>query len=51
MKLYEQLNGEKSFRWHKDMNFIMAANFIVKDRVEEASLISTGLQTTVETVI
>lgn len=49
--LYHRFNTEKQFRWKKDMNFIIATNFIVKDRVENTSLITTGIQTTIETII
>ncbi|KHF39416.1 DUF4003 family protein [Halalkalibacter okhensis] len=51
MALFKRLNVEKGFRWHKDVNFIMAVTFIVKDKVEDTSLISTGIQTTIETII
>lgn len=51
MKLHDQLNQEKLFRWHKDMNFMMAINFVVKDKLEDKRLVSTGLQTTIETII
>ncbi|MCD8510344.1 MAG: DUF4003 domain-containing protein [Bacillus sp. (in: Bacteria)] len=51
MKVNERLNGEKLFRWHKDMNFMMAINFVVKDKVEDKRLVSTGIQTTIETIM
>ncbi|MBU9722949.1 MULTISPECIES: DUF4003 family protein [Bacillaceae] len=51
MSLYERLNKEKPFRWHKDMNFLMAVNFLVKDKVEDGSLLSAGIQTTIEAII
>ncbi|MDQ0253479.1 hypothetical protein J2S74_000851 [Evansella vedderi] len=51
MNLYDHLNKEKLFRWHKDMNFIMAIHFTVKDKVDHTSLVSTGMQTTMETIL
>lgn len=51
MSLYKRLNGEKAFRWHKDLNFIMAANFFVKDQIDDESVLSTGIQTTIEAMI
>ncbi|MCT8137810.1 DUF4003 domain-containing protein [Anaerobacillus sp. CMMVII] len=51
MDLYHRLNSEKLFKRHKDMNFILSVNFIVKDKLDDASLISTGIQTTIESII
>ncbi len=51
MALYDRFNNEKHFRWKKDINFIIATNFIVKDKVENTNLLTTGIQTTIETII
>ncbi len=51
LELYQRLNGEKAFKWNKDLNFILAVNFIVKDKIEDGDFISTGLQTTIESII
>jgi len=51
MNLYDRLNSDKLFRWHKDMNFMLAISFIVKNKVEDASLLSNNLQTTMETIL
>ena len=40
MNIYERLNSEKLFKWHKDMNFFMAVNFIVKDKIDDSGLVS-----------
>lgn len=47
----DQLNSEKLFKWHKDMNLIMAINFIVSNKVTDSSLLETGIYTTIETII
>ncbi|MFN7253408.1 MAG: DUF4003 family protein [Anaerobacillus sp.] len=51
MNLFQRLNSEKLFKWHKDMNFMIAVNLIVKDKVEHSSLLSASIQTTIEAVI
>jgi hypothetical protein len=51
MNLYQRLNAEKLLKWQKDMNFLIAVNFIVKDKVDDTSVISTGIQTTIESII
>jgi hypothetical protein len=51
MDLYHRLNSERLLKWHKDMNFILSVNFIVKDKLDDTSLISTGIQTTIESII
>ncbi|AZB44373.1 DUF4003 family protein [Bacillus sp. FJAT-42376] len=44
----KKLNGEKHFKWHKDMNFTVAVHLIASDRLENSSLIGTGLYTSIE---
>ncbi|UFU00644.1 DUF4003 domain-containing protein [Radiobacillus kanasensis] len=49
--LYEQLNGEKSLKWNKDLNFMMAVSFTVSEESENTETLITGLSTTIETII
>lgn len=51
MSLSDRLNKEKRFKWHKDLNFLMSVNFVVKEQIDDTSLMSTGIQTTVEAII
>ncbi|SDY20742.1 Protein of unknown function [Evansella caseinilytica] len=51
MSFVDRLNGDQQFRWQKDMNFITAVNFIVKDKVEDTDVVSAGIQTTIESLI
>lgn len=50
-QIVDQLNAEKLFKWHKDMNFIMAVNFIMSDKITDSNLIETGIYTTMEAII
>ncbi|MBS8266400.1 DUF4003 domain-containing protein [Mesobacillus boroniphilus] len=49
--IWEQLNAEKLFKWKKDINFMMAVNFVISDKVEHSPLLQTNLSTTIETLI
>ena len=50
-ELWETLNAEKQFKWHKDINFMMAVSFFVSDKIEHSSMVETSLHTTIETLI
>ncbi|WP_026677519.1 DUF4003 family protein [Fictibacillus gelatini] len=47
----KKLNSEKLFKWHKDLNVIMAVNFTVSDQMKNSSLMETGIYTTIEAII
>ncbi len=49
--IWDNLNGIKAFKWHKDVNFMMAVNFYVSNQLEDTSLATTSLTTTIETLI
>ncbi|TYS14434.1 DUF4003 domain-containing protein [Rossellomorea vietnamensis] len=49
--IWETLNAEKQFKWHKDINFMMAVSFYISDKIEHSSLVETSLYTTIETLI
>lgn len=49
--IWDNLNSIKAFKWHKDVNFMMAVNFYVSHYLEDASLAHTSLSTTIETLI
>ncbi|WP_159430962.1 DUF4003 family protein [Bacillus massilinigeriensis] len=51
MRGAESLNTQSHFRWHKDMNLLMAANLLVSERIDNASLLETGMYTTIDTII
>lgn len=48
---YDQLNREKYFKWQKDTNVMMAASFIVKDKLEHSNITETSIYTTIEMLI
>ena len=50
-KIYDQLNHEKYFKWQKDTNLMMAASFIVKDKLEHSNIAETSIYTTIEMII
>ncbi|WP_421383708.1 DUF4003 family protein [Bacillus salacetis] len=49
--IWETLNAEKQFKWHKDINFMMAVSFYISDKIEHSSMVETSLYTTIETLI
>ncbi|MGD6801281.1 DUF4003 family protein [Rossellomorea aquimaris] len=49
--IWETLNAEKQFKWHKDINFMMAVSFYIADKIEHSSMVETSLYTTMETLI
>ncbi|SES01002.1 DUF4003 family protein [Salipaludibacillus aurantiacus] len=50
-ELTEVLNTTKWFKWHKDLNTIMAANFAVREKIDQNDIVETGIFTTIETII
>ncbi|WP_176167210.1 DUF4003 family protein [Mesobacillus jeotgali] len=50
-EVWEQLNAEKLFKWKKDINFMMAVNFVISDKIDHSSLLQTNLSTTIEILI
>ncbi|WP_226646270.1 DUF4003 family protein [Mesobacillus subterraneus] len=50
-EVWEHLNAEKLFKWKKDINFMMAVNFVISDKIDQSSLLQTNLSTTIETLI
>ncbi|WP_456272299.1 DUF4003 family protein [Bacillus sp. AK031] len=50
-EIQETLNKEKLFKWHKDINFMMAVTFFISDKIEHSSVLETSLYTTIEALI
>ncbi|RLQ93773.1 DUF4003 family protein [Falsibacillus albus] len=50
-EIWERLNSEKLFKWHKDINMLMAVQFLITEQIEHSSMLSTSLYTTMETLI
>lgn len=50
-EIYTQLNQTKLFKWHKDINLIMAINFLMSEKMEDSSLIGTNMYTIIESII
>jgi Protein of unknown function (DUF4003) len=50
-EVWEELNSEKLFKWHKDINLMMAVNFLISDKIENNSLMQVSLSTAIETLI
>ncbi|WP_246944848.1 DUF4003 family protein [Bacillus pinisoli] len=46
-----QLNQHKRLKWHKDINLIMACHFLISEKIEDSSLISTNMYAIIESVI
>lgn len=49
--LYQHLNSEKDFKWHKDANFTMAVNLAISEKFKDSSLMDTGVYTSLEAII
>ncbi|MFC3885597.1 DUF4003 family protein [Bacillus songklensis] len=50
-QIVNELNSEKLFKGHKDINFIMAVHLFMSDQTEDCSLLETGIYTTLEALI
>ncbi|WP_226672596.1 DUF4003 family protein [Rossellomorea aquimaris] len=49
--VWEELNSSKAFKWHKDINLMMAVNIIISDKVENNAVMQVSLSTAIETLI
>ncbi|PFK47677.1 hypothetical protein COI93_00865 [Bacillus cereus] len=47
----EKLQGDKLFRWHKDVNILIAIQLFVSQKGAESQAANTGLQTMIEVLI
>ncbi len=45
-----ELNQAKWFKWQKDMNTIMAVNFVIREKMDN-QMLEAGIYTTMETII
>ncbi|HZG59566.1 MAG TPA: DUF4003 family protein [Anoxybacillus sp.] len=50
-QLINELHSEKFFKWHKDINIMMAVNFWMSDKIENARLLETEIYTAIEILI
>ncbi|MDQ0246119.1 hypothetical protein J2S09_003706 [Bacillus fengqiuensis] len=50
-QIVHELNSEKGFKWHKDLNFIMASHFVMSEKTKNSSLLEAGIYTTLEALI
>ncbi len=50
-EIQTQLNQNKLFKWHKDINLIMAINFMMSEKLEDSTLIGTNMYTIIESII
>ncbi|MET3698939.1 uncharacterized protein DUF4003 [Bacillus oleivorans] len=50
-RVTEELNTNKLFKWHKDMNFMMAVNLTISSKIEDPSFIETGFHSIIEALI
>jgi hypothetical protein len=49
--VWEELNSEKHFKWHKDINLMMAVNLLISDKIENSTVMQASLSTAIETLI
>lgn len=47
-KTVGHLNAEKSFKWHKNMNFTIAVHLMVSEQLQHSAILETGLYTSIE---
>ncbi|HWO98330.1 MAG TPA: DUF4003 domain-containing protein [Bacillus sp. (in: firmicutes)] len=47
----DELNSEKEFKWHKDLNFMMAVHLFMSEKTKDSTLLEAGIYTTLETLI
>ncbi|MDN4525997.1 DUF4003 family protein [Fictibacillus fluitans] len=51
LEAFDRLGSEKPFRWHKDMNLIMAANLTISEKLDNPALLGTGIYAAVDAII
>ncbi|WP_051359453.1 DUF4003 family protein [Paucisalibacillus globulus] len=51
VSIYEELNKQKEFKWHKDMNFMVSASMFVNEKMGNNQLAEASLSTIVEAVL
>jgi hypothetical protein len=49
--IYDRLNFDKKFKWQKDINFMVAIVFLLKEQTEFGDLVTTGLSTSIESIL
>lgn len=49
--VWEELNSSKAFKWHKDINLMMAVNMLISDKIENNAVMQVSLSTAIETLI
>ncbi|TGB02031.1 DUF4003 family protein [Halobacillus salinus] len=47
----DQLNGEKKYRWHRDLNYKLAVQLVVSESLQEDSVAEAGLFTSMEVIM
>lgn len=50
-EIHSQLNQNKRFKWNKDINLILAINFLMSEKIENSSLIGANMYTIIESII
>ncbi|MFP7732050.1 DUF4003 family protein [Priestia aryabhattai] len=50
-QVVKQLNADKLFKWHKDINVMLAVNLVISEKLNNSRLVETGIYTTIETII
>ncbi|UTE78772.1 DUF4003 family protein [Rossellomorea sp. KS-H15a] len=49
--VWEELNSSKAFKWHKDINLMMAVNMLISDKIEHNAVLQVSLSTAIEALI
>lgn len=47
----DQLNGERKYRWHRDLNYKLAVQLVVSESLQEKSFLEAGLFTSMEVIM
>ena len=42
-QMVNELDRSKLFKWHKDMNFIITVNLLISDKMNDTTLVETGM--------
>lgn len=49
--LYDKLKTQKHFKWQKDMNIMLATVLVVKEQLEDDTMVDTSLFTIIESIL
>ncbi|WP_203364506.1 DUF4003 family protein [Bacillus sp. REN10] len=51
MTLYHVFKGEKLFKWYQEMSLLIAAQLVIKEKMQDSSVVTAGLAVSIEAIL